>query len=109
MCYYSLVSLSNMVEQRCGPRVCLEEKEPCGLYAGWFFNSFSLLLQRMTRADAYFHLALGVVFVGGTLVAAGAGESLWNYANKGLCVYFSLQCAHPFQTLVFTLFLVCRM
>ena len=39
----------------------------------------------MTAGDAYFHLLLAGCVVGGTLLAQGVGESLWQNHNSGVC------------------------
>ena len=50
-----------------------------------FWSAFKLFSKGMTAGDAYFHLLLAGCVVGGTLLAQGVGESLWQSHNSGVC------------------------
>ena len=56
---------------------------------GWvhtgFWSAFKIFSKGMTAGDAYFHLLLAGCVVGGTLLAQGVGDSLWQSHNSGVC------------------------
>lgn len=58
--------------------------------------NLAAFLRGMTKHDAYFHLLLGGVLVGGFLFMGTAGEAMWASMNKGV-IARGLLYHHPFS------------
>ena len=48
------------------------------------FNPFRAFMRGMTRADAYFHAAFGVILVAGCVFVAPLADSMWDHLNRGV-------------------------
>lgn len=61
--------------------------------------NLAAFLRGMTKYDAYFHLLLGGVVVGGFLFMGTAGEAMWASMNRGVTAHVSL-CQCPLSTCI---------
>ncbi len=48
------------------------------------FNPFKVFMRGMTRADAYFHAAFGVILVAGFVFVAPLADRIWDHLNRGV-------------------------